>query len=300
VNRLLGKYAGQVANVLDPKKLGRVKALAEGAGFSTTPTPWAFPATGRFLGDFSVPDVGDNVWVEFENGDPNRPVYSPGFWGEPQGQAETPGRARGEAGTYPKGTDSATTAKGATVNEPSDPFAAVYPKNRVIETSGGHLVELDDTPGAERLHVWAKGGSFFEFHADGKVVMKSAGARYVIVNGDDVLHVLGKLDLIADTEVGLASPELKAKFAVKADIESPDVKVTATSKVDVDSPVIELGTGALLSLIDTRVLAAINGHVHLYTPPLHPGPAQIPTLGPQGTGFPLTAAAVATQNVKGS
>lgn len=285
----------------DLKKLGRVKALAEGAGFSTTPTPWAFPASGRFKGEFAVPDVGDNVWVEFEDGDPNRPVYSPGFWSEPQGQAETPERAQGEPGNFPKGTDSATTAKGATVNEPTDPFAAVYPKNRVIETAAGHLVELDDTPGAERLHVWAKGGSFFEFHADGKVVMKSADARYVIVGGDDVLHVLGKLDIIAASEVGIAATEMKVKATTKVDIETPDVKVTATSKVDVDSPVIELGTGALLNLIDTRIIAAINAHVHQITG-VQPGVATLTTLLPFAGvgGFPLTAAAVATTNLKGS
>lgn len=279
MNRLLGKFAGQVANVADPKKLGRVKALVEGAGFSTTTTPWAFPSNASFKGAFAVPEVGDNVWVEFENGDPNRPVWSPGFYSEPQGQAETPDRAQGQAGTFPKGTDTATTAKNVTVSEPSDPFAAVYPKNRVVKTGAGHLIEIDDTPGAERLHVWAKGGSFIEFHRDGKVVMKSAGNRYVYVIGDDVLHASGKLDLIADTEAGIATPELTVK---------------ATSKVDVDSQVIELGVGTLLNLIDERIINLYNAHTHQY----NPGPG---ALAPTGVPVvPLTKPAVATTNTKAS
>lgn len=279
--KLVGKFAGQVMNVLDPKKLGRVKALVEGAGFVSTPTPWAFPAAARFKGEFAVPDVGDNIWVEFENGNPNRPLWSPGFWSEPNAQSETPGRARGEVGSFPKGSDSCVTASGETKTEPADPFAAVYPKNRVIQTAAGHLIEIDDSPGAERIHVWAKGGSFFEFHPDGKVVMKSAGDRYVYVTGNDVLHATGKIDLVADSDVG---------------VKGANVKLKGTAKIAGESVSLELGLGPFLALVDSRIVALHNAHTHPFGG-FFPGVGTGVTSAPS---VPIVEANVTTANTKAS
>lgn len=279
--KLVGKFAGQVMNVLDPKKLGRIKALVEGAGFVTTPTPWAFPASARFKGEFFSPEVGDNVWVEFENGNPNRPLWSPGFWSEPNSQPETPGRARGEAGTFPKGSDTCVTASGETKTEPTDPFGAVYPKNRVINTAAGHLIEIDDTPGAERIHVWAKGGSFFEFHPDGKVVMKSADDRYVYITGDDVLHATGKIDLVADGDAG---------------VMGANVKLKGTTKISGESVAVELGLGPFLALVDRRIVALHNAHTHPFAG-FFPGVASGVTSAPT---VPIVEANVTTTNAKAS
>jgi hypothetical protein len=282
MGNLEGKFAGQVFDNLDPKKLGRVKALCDGAGFTRQPTPWAFPASARSKGDFEVPEIGDNVWIEFE-GDPpdaNRPIYSPGFWSEPGGQSEVPDRARGQGTLAPaKGADTATSATGATLTEPTDPFGpAVYPRNRVLETPAGHLIEYDDTPGKERIHIWHKSGSFIEFHPDGKIVSRSTGDRYVYVQTNDVLHVLQDLDLVADVKMGIASPQ---------------VTVKASTKAKVDSPLVELGSGTLLNLIDTRIITIFNLHTHSG---VQAGPG---TSGPPSTTItdPTT---VSTQNTKAS
>ena len=78
-----GKYRGQVANNIDPMLMGRVQvsvAAVLGDGRMSWAMPCA-PYAGSGVGFFCVPPVGANVWVEFEAGDPDYPIYSGGFWG---------------------------------------------------------------------------------------------------------------------------------------------------------------------------------------------------------------------------
>ena len=83
MSEFFGKYRGKVENNLDPMQLGRVQVsvpavLGEGR------LSWAMPCApfaGSGVGFFAVPPIGANVWVEFEGGDTDYPIYSGGFWG---------------------------------------------------------------------------------------------------------------------------------------------------------------------------------------------------------------------------
>jgi uncharacterized protein involved in type VI secretion and phage assembly len=81
--RFYGKYRATVINNIDPQMLGRIQVMAPDVG-ALVPTSWAMPCvpiTGRQMGVFVVPQVGSSVWVEFEQGDPNYPIWVGGFWG---------------------------------------------------------------------------------------------------------------------------------------------------------------------------------------------------------------------------
>jgi hypothetical protein len=81
---LTGRFRGTVVDNHDPLRLGRLRALVPGA-LGNTPSGWALPSApyaGSSVGLFTVPPQGANVWVEFEEGDPDRPVWVGGFWGE--------------------------------------------------------------------------------------------------------------------------------------------------------------------------------------------------------------------------
>jgi hypothetical protein len=69
--------------------------------------------------------------------------------------------------------------------EPSTPYNAEYPKNKVLETESGHIEEFDDTPGFERIHRYHKSGTFEEIHPDGSKVTKVIGSSYSIVAGNN-------------------------------------------------------------------------------------------------------------------
>jgi hypothetical protein len=78
-----GKYRGKVENNIDPMMLGKIQVsvpavLGEGS------MSWALPCVpfaGNGVGFFMIPPVGANVWVEFEGGDIDYPIWSGCFWG---------------------------------------------------------------------------------------------------------------------------------------------------------------------------------------------------------------------------
>ena len=78
-----GKYRGKVENNVDPMMLGRVQvSVAAVLGDGTL--SWALPCApygGSGVGFFAVPPVGANIWVEFEGGNPEQPIWSGCFWG---------------------------------------------------------------------------------------------------------------------------------------------------------------------------------------------------------------------------
>ncbi len=83
VRRFFGKYRGTVLNNIDPMQLGRVQVIVPDVS-GLPPTSWAMPCmpiAGKQSGVFVVPQVGAGVWVEFEGGDPDKPIWVGGYWG---------------------------------------------------------------------------------------------------------------------------------------------------------------------------------------------------------------------------
>jgi len=81
--RYYGKYRGTVIENLDPQQLGRVIVQVPDV-LGMTPSSWAMPcvpAAGIQSGIFIVPPLGSGVWIEFEQGDPDYPIWTGGFWG---------------------------------------------------------------------------------------------------------------------------------------------------------------------------------------------------------------------------
>jgi hypothetical protein len=88
--QFFGKYRGKVENNIDPMMMGRVQvsvpAVLGDGGLS-----WAMPCApyaGSGVGFFAIPPTGANVWVEFEGGDPDYPIWSGGFWGVGEAPAQ--------------------------------------------------------------------------------------------------------------------------------------------------------------------------------------------------------------------
>jgi uncharacterized protein involved in type VI secretion and phage assembly len=76
-----GIYRGTVVNNIDPMQMGRIMVIVPNVGGTTS--SWAMPCVplaGTQMGTFMVPPVGANVWMQFEGGDPNYPVWTGGYW----------------------------------------------------------------------------------------------------------------------------------------------------------------------------------------------------------------------------
>lgn len=78
-----GKYRGTVVNNVDPLLTGRLQAIVPDVS-SVALTSWCmpcFPMTGQQTGVLAVPAIGAGVWIEFEKGDPDYPIWTGGFYG---------------------------------------------------------------------------------------------------------------------------------------------------------------------------------------------------------------------------
>src|SRR5580698_785096 len=81
--RFFGKYRGLVIENVDPMQIGRIKAQVPDV-LGELPSSWALPcvpAAGIQAGCLIVPPIGSQVWMEFEQGNPDYPIWSGGFWG---------------------------------------------------------------------------------------------------------------------------------------------------------------------------------------------------------------------------
>jgi len=133
-----GKYRGIVSDIQDPRRVGRIKARVPDV-LGDQESGWAMPCApfgGSGIGFFALPSVGAGVWIEFEYGDPDYPIWSGCWWGS---EAEMP---------------------------PVVLAPAPY-KKLVIMTEAGNSIVLDDTPGT--------GGIILETAGGQKIKMSAAG-----------------------------------------------------------------------------------------------------------------------------
>jgi type VI secretion system (T6SS) baseplate-like injector VgrG len=83
-NRYYGIYRGSVVNNIDPMQMGRIMVTVPDVG-GAIPSTWAMPCVpfaGKKMGAFMVPQVGAGIWVQFEGGDPDYPVWISCWWGQ--------------------------------------------------------------------------------------------------------------------------------------------------------------------------------------------------------------------------
>jgi hypothetical protein len=80
--KFYGKYRGKVFDNVDPEFRGRILAMVTDVS-ALLPTSWALPCAPMATisgGVFTIPLIGDDVWIEFEHGDPDYPIWVGGYW----------------------------------------------------------------------------------------------------------------------------------------------------------------------------------------------------------------------------
>lgn len=215
--KFYGKYRGEVVEKDDPKKLGRLRVhvpTIHGTDFLTGERPvsgWAFPAFGsggENSGVFFIPPVGSTVWVEFEEGFVERPIWQHGAWTLLGGEEDTPRHARGnydESDNFERGTDLI----------PPPQLAADYGSANIVQSPSGHKLELDDTPNRKRVVLEHSTGARLEILDDGTIMQIAAGNQRNVVRGSDRKHVAGP----ATTEISGSVEETYKKVRTVTDRE---------------------------------------------------------------------------------
>lgn len=252
-------FMGVIENTVDPLKVNRVQIRAIGyhtADRSLLPTeklPWA--TFMQSPANLSAPMAVPGSWVVgmFLDGrsaqqpiviglldgipihqDPNVGFTDPsGKYPKVYNKPSTSPLARGDLSatnpiTYSKGSaaSSVPTAAGGHWSEPPSPYAAQYPQNHVFHTDGDNIIELDDTAGAERIHIFHASGSLIEIHPDGSVVYRAVGSRYQVTAGSDNLAVAGDCNLTCGGNMNLLAGGTLT-------LGAQDVVITATDDVKI-------------------------------------------------------------------
>ena len=246
-SRYLGRegmiwFLGIVEDRDDPLKLGRVRVRIKdiySASTSLVPTselPWAtviMPAYSPSYNKVGISPTGLMVGATvvgffFDSNDSNHPFVFGTFFGIPDNNAtkhEVPEVARG-VNNVQKSLDE---------YEPESAFNARYPFNRVIRTESGHIIELDDTPGKERLHIYHKSGTYREINNEGRLVEKIVGDHFEIVLGDQTVHVKGNVKIVVDNNVDMeVGGNFKLNISGTCDIQSGGNMSLTAPRIDLN------------------------------------------------------------------
>lgn len=164
-----GKYRAVVRDNQDPSGIGRIKVQVP-ALFGGATSAWCWPASPMGgnspdapHGAAFIPEIGDMVWVELEEGNTQKPpVWSGGPWST----ESVPDHAR----AFPDEADN-NPVKGHPLGViPESSFDATETgKVRLIQMPSGSRIELDDTEGSERVQIFHASGAHLEILKDGTI-----------------------------------------------------------------------------------------------------------------------------------
>jgi len=190
-SRFYGKYRGTVVDNADPLHRGRLRAsvpevLGEvQSGWCTPCVPYAGPDKGWFV----IPEVEDGVWVEFEGGNPSRPIWVGSWWGD------------GEIPKDPTGSQAT-------------------PQTKLLKSASGLIVELDDkgkeiqvsdSSGSNLLHILVNEGKIViqattNVTIEAPLINLGDNGSHPIVFGDALVQYLTQLVTLLQTHIHPAAP----------------------------------------------------------------------------------------------
>ena len=225
-------FVGVVESRNDPSQIGRVQVRVLGHhtenknSIPTEDLPWAtvmMPTTSPANSGLGTSPsfIVEGSWVVgfFMDVERQQPIIMGTLPGVPNQEVDSTKGYNDPNGTYPLShylneSDVNKLARGDSTRlvkvpdtetgEPANPYNAVYPKNHVFESESGHVIEIDDTTDAERIHIYHKSGSFVEFHPNGDVVTQHKNG-FKTVTGNDKIHVTGDLTIKADGNITIDS-----------------------------------------------------------------------------------------------
>lgn len=134
-----GKYRGTVVNNIDPEQRGRIQAIVPDVS-NIALSSWAMPCVpvaGLQMGMFAVPPIGSGVWIEFEQGNPDDPIWTGCFWGT---AAEVPALSRLVPPAVPGITLQTTLQNGIVISDVPGPTGGI-----MLKSTTGATIIVNDT-----------------------------------------------------------------------------------------------------------------------------------------------------------
>jgi hypothetical protein len=286
-------FTGIVEDRQDPLNLGRVRVRIlgrNGIDLNLLPTnnlPWAQVLLPTNNPNPYPPKEGDQVFGMFIDGkNAQSPIILGIFPSIPQNAAvpnqgfndvrtteqlsKAPVKPNESATNYPRNLDEPTSSRlyrnESTDNsivslkesrripeEPSSGYAAIPPYNNVYESESGHAIEIDDTPGAERLHFYHRSGSYVEYEANGDRVERIQNDKFTVVIGNDTVYVEGDVNVKVNGNLNFAGTIVALNDKTgKSGIEIKDgnIKISSPARIVLQAAVVEVPTGSSFGVTD--------------------------------------------------
>lgn len=246
LRRQYGKHRGFVTDNADPQQRARIKVRVPSV-LGDQETDWALPCLpfgglpGQ--GSFAVPEVGAQVWVEFEEGDLQRPIWTGTFW---QQEGDAPEDA-----------------------------ARQEPTTRLLQTPGGHILQLDDEQGNERFRLYHPSGAELTIDAQGVVTLTDPAGSVLTLDGAAGQAALedGNGNSL---RMGPTGTNIEDASGNAIEMAPSGLKVTGT-QVTVEGSLVLLGGTVGEPLIKgSTFLTLFATHVHTTTAPGSPTSPPIP------------------------
>lgn len=237
-------FVGIVEQINDPLQLGRAKVRIineHDDNVTTDDLDWAHPivpttsAGADGVGETPSLVIGTRVFGFFLDGDEKQmPMILgciPTIPDNDQNRHSLSWLARGKN----------TIDKHLIGPEPQSSYAAQYPYNKTIASKSGHVIELDDTPENERVHIYHNSGSYVEINKNGDVVYKSVNDMFNIAANNSNIHVEGNMIITVVGDALIQCPNVtidSKKVLITGDVQVGG-RVVATGDV--------VGNGVFLS-----------------------------------------------------
>jgi uncharacterized protein involved in type VI secretion and phage assembly len=257
--RFYGKYRGFVVENADPENLGRLKLRVPSVLGDEVVTGWAMPCV-PYGGDANqgmlfIPEVDAGVWVEFEEGDLEFPIWVGTFWSKPGGESELP------LPNQPDGSEESA------VQDP--------PTRKIIKTLKGHTIQFEDKDDEEMITIVEGGkGHIITMNKDGIIITEGANKHKVLLDSTGITITDGKNN---GNEILMTSTGVKVKTSgTEIMLGATGVQVGGTGATE---PFV-LGNQFMSQV--TSFLLSLSTHTHVgnlgapTSPPTTPINLQVP------------------------
>jgi len=187
-----------------------------------------------------------------------------------------------------RATDIPVANSALTWSQPFSRYNAIYPYNKVFQSESGHVIEIDDSLGSERLHTYHRSGTFEEIISNGTRINKVIGDDYTILERHGHLYVKGNViitvdgdanvmvknnlnaDVWGDANIDIGN-DLIAKISGSADIVAKErIAVESETSISLKAPEVTIDTTTLNLSQDTLNVATdvynltTTGDTHYY------------------------------------
>lgn len=178
--KFYGEYRAKVLNNQDPKHLGRIIVECPSVWGEGIESPWCFgkfPIASKTYGFYMVPNVGDWVWLTFEKGSPDYPVWN------------------GSPFTTVVPNELKKTKTGQDRKNPT-----IF----MVKTPIGHSVVMDDDPNNPEIRITHKSGSVITMSADGSIRITPVSGKPTYVDSDLITNSIQCVNITSSGNTKIA------------------------------------------------------------------------------------------------